>query len=182
METLEQESWGAARDWVKGQVVEAQLKGKWEKEGVDAYRALTLTLLLWAICDISLGFSFFPTYKRGCWLTRLISLPVLQLCGSIFQKCKYSLTMSERPCQLLSITGVKQPSVCQRNKFHGCFQTTDATLSFSHENMKNIWGLPHKSKIIVFLPLAIQPCCTLLNLYLISSISLKTYLLGTDSG
>lgn len=63
--------------------------------------ALTSTLLLWVNCHISLGFSFFPTYKWGCWLTRLTSLPVLKFCGSILQKCRHSLTMSERRCQLL---------------------------------------------------------------------------------
>ena len=68
METPERESRGAARDWVKGQVVEAQLNGKWEKEGADSYLALTLTLLLWAICHISLGFSFFPLIREGVGL------------------------------------------------------------------------------------------------------------------
>lgn len=68
METPERESRGAARDWVKGQVLEAQLNGKWEKEGADLYLALTLTLLLWAICHISLGFSFFPLIREGVGL------------------------------------------------------------------------------------------------------------------
>lgn len=80
------------------------------------------------------GLQFFPTYKRGCWLTGWTFLPVLKF---VVQLCKNAstLTMTERPCQLLLVTGVKQPSLGQRSKFHRCFHTIDATLSLSHENI-----------------------------------------------
>lgn len=63
------------------------------------------------------GLQFFPTCKWGCGLIWLTSLPVLKFCGSILQKMQ-ALFVSEKHCQLLLITGVKQPALCWRRKFH----------------------------------------------------------------
>lgn len=90
METMEQESWGSPRDWLKGQVMECQLDGDNRERWVQILAlTLSLTVTLGKLPHIS-RLQFLPTYKWGCWLIWLTSLPLLQFCGS---GCKTASTL-----------------------------------------------------------------------------------------
>lgn len=72
-------------------------------------------LLLWVNCHIYPGFSFvFPTYKWGCWLIWLTSLPLLQLS---FAKLQASLTMRDTANSFWSLGANNLHSAREANPF-----------------------------------------------------------------
>lgn len=79
-----------SKRWLKGQVMECQLDGDNRERWVQILAlTLSLTVTLGKLPHIS-RLQFLPTYKWGCWLIWLTSLPFLQFCGS---GCKTASTI-----------------------------------------------------------------------------------------
>lgn len=113
------------------------------------------------------GLQVFPHLQRGV-LAHLVSS------SSTSPTPRFSLAKREalsdhdgRPCQPLLLTGVRQPSLGRGSEAPQWRWATDATLSFSHESVKNLQDPSCKLRITVSLSLGTQPCCAWPGLCLI---------------
>lgn len=138
------------KDLLKVQVAEPQLDGQGGEPEGSGSPSDSLTATLGKRPYIS-GLQVFSPHLEVRVLAHLVNIASSStiLWFSFAKTHVRSPTPRERHCQRLQAPGVSQASPRRGSEFHQRRQTTEATLPFSH-----------KSRIIVSLPLVVQPCWT----------------------